>query len=1055
MKHLIFIFLAFSSIIAFAHDDVAYRTTSGWSIDYGNNTTIDKTYPASYAGSVATFFADYNGDGLLDLAKVDQEGNYLRWNWCLGDANGNFDSTNPVSFVFGIAANDQCVVGDFNGDGKADVAVARSSAIGTTLNWYVDYSPCDQFADVSGQTFGLKGDIPLAGDFNADGVDDVCVFRPSDGKWYVSLSDLSGYPIFQGPYAINGLMFGVNGDKPLLGDFNGDGYADMAVYRPSENNIYINEFSATKTEFEGYARLDLYGETDKTFTCPVTGTLSLAVADFDYSRPTALPLAAKADLGEKVNLRHGWTCIFDNSLDVDKWVQAWQDMGINYLEYHPWMRAHDEVAPQGDSWNTYVGDDRLWTSKEKMKEKINKFKAAGGRSTCYTGIYASTPAFALDHPDWVMRDNNGNMLTYGGSYLYLMSTNENVNSNYTIDGTTFKNFNDYFVDQAIKAQEDFNWDGYRWDWYGTPGKYKNPTVSGDCDFSIEIGTLTDRLDKAVKNIRPDVTTTTLELPNAGGNTPLNNTAVVVDHQFLELWPEGGGTGDKYSDLYFQIYKNKSKYPDKPLFANFYPPSALNLKQSWTLNNIDYQFATCLAAGGYPAAQVVDGIAGFTDPVPFHAVKYPTEVLTGISKWNRFAEAYGGYFYYSNLIYLIRDAKAIPFTAGELPAGVVAKVKERVDKRTGKTDAVILNLIDYGATDLKWTEVNPRAAKKPVNLIFSLPGVTLPSKAYWLSLAGRTEIDVVSSGANYQISIPELDLFGTLVFSVNPTAGLPAEPVASATTFQDYPFQYDAKGETLYKDKKKFTIIEDQTPLVINNDYNGALSSWEKSPDAYSGNSSIAVKPGKLHFNSTSESAIRIPVKEFTKFRIAVKGNNASSAWFGFRLLNPSTTSSIWATKDIYYRIGAAQTGLQNIVLSADAPSAEWTVYERNILDDVKNHQSLTVFWQNAIIIGVFFGPIDGSDVQFDALEFMTEDYNSIPEIGENKSIPSFFFDPVSKELSLTDRSLQINNAIIYNSMGQSMKSFRSFPVNLSALSKGIYVLNVSTNKGNKIQKISL
>ncbi|GHV09909.1 hypothetical protein FACS1894162_1690 [Bacteroidia bacterium] len=1043
------VLLSFLSVIAFAHDDVAYRTASGWSIDYGNNATIDKTYPVDYAGSVATFFADYDGDGYLDLAKVSQSGSYLVWNWYLGDNTGNFDLENPTPIIFGIASTDKCVVGDFNGDGKADIAVARTA--GNSLAWYIDYAPCDQFAEISGQTFGLKGDIPVAGDLNADGIDDVCVFRPSEGKWYASLSD----PIFSGALAVNGLSFGVSEDKPLLGDFNGDGYADMAVYRPSENKIYVNLFSAGKSEFEGYAGLDLYGTIDQTVTCPVSGTLSLAVADFNYSRPTALPLAGKADLGEKVNLRHGWTCIFDNSLDVDKWVQAWQDMGINYLEYHTWIRVHDEVAPQGDSWNTYVGDDRLWTSKAKMKEKINKFKAAGGRSTCYTGIYASSPAFALDHPNWVMRDNSSNMLTYGGGYLYLMSTNENVNSNYTIDGTTFKNFNDYFVDQAIKAQEEFNWDGYRWDWYGTPGTYKNPTVSGNCDFLSEIGTLTDRLDKAVKNIRPDVSTTTLELPNAYGDTPLNNTAAVVDHQFLELWPEANGTGDKYSDLYYQIYKNKSKYPDKPLFANFYPPSAMNLQQSWSLNNIDYQFATCLAAGGYPSAQVVDGIAGFTDPVPFHAVRYSNEILTELSKWNRFAEAYGGYFYYSNLVYLIRDAKAIPFTATGLPAGVTAKVKERMDKRTGKTDAVILNLIDYGTTDLKWTEVNQRQSKKAVNLAFSAPGVTLPTKAYWISLAGRTEIDIVSSGTSYLVRIPELDLFGSLVIPINPAAGLPVAPIANATTFQDYPFQYDAKGETLYKNAKKITVIEDQTPLVIGNNFDNVLSSWEKSSDAYSGNSSIVVKPGKLHFNSTSESAIRIPIKEFTKFSIAVKGNNASSAWFGFRLLNPSTTSSIWTSKDIYYRIGAAKTGLQNIVLSTDAPSNEWTVYERDIFYDVKNHPTLTISWQNAIITGVFFGPVAGGDVQFDSLEFINENETGIPKIDGSESTPSFFFNPVSKELSLIDQSLQIKNAAIYNSEGKQVKSFRSFPVNLSNLPKGIYVLDVSTDKTNIIQKISI
>ena len=91
-------------------------------------------------------------------------------------------------------------------------------------------------------------------------------------------------------------------------------------------------------------------------------------ADADQSRPAVLPLATLEETGKEVNLRHGWTCIFDNSLDVDKWARNLEAAGINTLEYHPWMRAHEEVAPQTETWNTYVGDDRLWTSKAMMKK---------------------------------------------------------------------------------------------------------------------------------------------------------------------------------------------------------------------------------------------------------------------------------------------------------------------------------------------------------------------------------------------------------------------------------------------------------------------------------------------------------------------------------------------------------------------------------------------------------------------------------------------------------------------------------------------------------------
>jgi hypothetical protein len=68
------------------------------------------------------------------------------------------------------------------------------------------------------------------GDFDGDGFADASVFRPSAGTFFVLNS---------GSNTASFIQFGQNGDIPLNGDFDGDQRADVAIYRPSLGQWWI------------------------------------------------------------------------------------------------------------------------------------------------------------------------------------------------------------------------------------------------------------------------------------------------------------------------------------------------------------------------------------------------------------------------------------------------------------------------------------------------------------------------------------------------------------------------------------------------------------------------------------------------------------------------------------------------------------------------------------------------------------------------------------------------------------------------------------------------
>lgn len=77
-----------------------------------------------------------------------------------------------------------------------------------------------------------------SGDFDGDGFADPSVFRPSTGTFFV---------LNTGSNTVNIIPFGTNGDVPVSGDFDGDQRADVAIFRPSVGEWWINRSSTGVT----------------------------------------------------------------------------------------------------------------------------------------------------------------------------------------------------------------------------------------------------------------------------------------------------------------------------------------------------------------------------------------------------------------------------------------------------------------------------------------------------------------------------------------------------------------------------------------------------------------------------------------------------------------------------------------------------------------------------------------------------------------------------------------------------------------------------------------
>ncbi|MFJ2433567.1 FG-GAP-like repeat-containing protein [Streptomyces anulatus] len=219
---------------------------------------------------------DFTGDGKDDLAVLYDSGSsdtgavtslYTFTSTGTGFSSPKQTWTTPGGFTW---SKSKVTSGDYNGDGKDDVAVfydSGSSDTGQVSSLYTFNSTGTGFANPR-KTWTTTGGFTWAagqvtsGDYDKDGKDDIAVYynggKSADGKFVSSLYTFSSNgTAFDNPrktWTSSG-SFNWNASKLTSGDYSGDGRDDIAVlYNRGTTEAGVHQsalftFASTGTDF--------------------------------------------------------------------------------------------------------------------------------------------------------------------------------------------------------------------------------------------------------------------------------------------------------------------------------------------------------------------------------------------------------------------------------------------------------------------------------------------------------------------------------------------------------------------------------------------------------------------------------------------------------------------------------------------------------------------------------------------------------------------------------------------------------------------------------------
>jgi hypothetical protein len=132
----------------------------------------------------------------------------------------------------GVGANNQDfpVPGDYDGDGKFDLAVYRAGTL-VPANTYIVKRSSDGV--ITYQQFGnFVTDYIIPGDYDGDGKFDYAVARTGA----TNATPMIWWILESGTGTVRTFQFGITSDRVVQSDYDGDARTDVAVYRSGPSN---------------------------------------------------------------------------------------------------------------------------------------------------------------------------------------------------------------------------------------------------------------------------------------------------------------------------------------------------------------------------------------------------------------------------------------------------------------------------------------------------------------------------------------------------------------------------------------------------------------------------------------------------------------------------------------------------------------------------------------------------------------------------------------------------------------------------------------------------